>query len=44
MALAGRFMFASESKKVLEKVFDKKGCQSEYSDSQFVRVRPEWLI
>jgi Protein of unknown function (DUF4238) len=44
MALAGRFMFASEPKKALERAFDKKGCQSEYSDGKFVRVRPEWLV
>jgi len=44
MALAGRFMFASESSKVLEKVFDRKGCQVGYSDGRFVKIRPEWLV
>jgi hypothetical protein len=44
MALADRFMFASESSRTLGRVFDKKGCQSGYSDSQFVRIRPEWLV
>jgi hypothetical protein len=44
MCLADRFMYADQSSQRLQKAFDRKGCQSSYSDSSFVPVRSEWLI
>ncbi len=44
MALAHRFMFADEQSERLRRVFDKKGCKTEYTDTKFVKIRPEWLV
>jgi hypothetical protein len=44
MCLASRFMYASENSEGLRRAFDKKGCQSEYADTRFVNIRPEWLV
>jgi Protein of unknown function (DUF4238) len=44
MALADRFMFAHEKSERLRKVFDKKGCKTEYTETKFLKIRPEWLV
>jgi uncharacterized protein DUF4238 len=44
MGLSDRFLFVDEQSERLRRVFDKRGCRTEYADAKFLKIRSEWLV